>query len=128
MADGEKCIAGPMTRFADLFHFDRQMIDRVESAVLLSVVGSGLAICVLGAAVYDVGPNAFGLVENLVFPHGSRAPGRPVCLARRSPGRVNLRDSPIFRLGAQADSGGRSCPPHRVYGALMRSVLVRAHH
>jgi hypothetical protein len=43
-----------MTQFADLFHFDKQMIDRVESAVLLSLVGSGLAVCVLGAAVYDV--------------------------------------------------------------------------
>jgi hypothetical protein len=44
-----------MTQFADLFHFDKQMIDRMESVVLLSVIGTGLVICVLGATVYDVG-------------------------------------------------------------------------
>ena len=30
-------------------------IDRVESALLLSLIGGGLALCVLGAAVYDIG-------------------------------------------------------------------------
>ena len=32
-----------------------QKIDRAESAVLLSLIGSGLGLCVLGAAVYDIG-------------------------------------------------------------------------
>jgi hypothetical protein len=36
-------------------HVDKQKIDRVESAVLLSLIGGGLALCVLGAAVYDIG-------------------------------------------------------------------------
>jgi hypothetical protein len=30
-------------------------IDRVESALLLSLIGGGLALCVLGAAAYDIG-------------------------------------------------------------------------
>jgi hypothetical protein len=42
-----------MAHFAD--KLDWQTVDRVESAVLLSFVGSGLALCVLGAAVYDIG-------------------------------------------------------------------------
>jgi hypothetical protein len=44
-----------MAHFADRFHVDKQKIDRVESAVLLSLIGGGLALCVLGAAVYDIG-------------------------------------------------------------------------
>jgi hypothetical protein len=32
-----------------------QTIDRVESALLLSLIGGGLVLCVLGAAVYDIG-------------------------------------------------------------------------
>lgn len=42
-----------MAHFAD--KLDWQTIDRVESAVLLSFIGSGLVLCVLGAAVYDIG-------------------------------------------------------------------------
>jgi hypothetical protein len=44
-----------MAHFADKLHIDKRKIDRVESAVLLSLIGGGLAICVLGAAVYDIG-------------------------------------------------------------------------
>jgi hypothetical protein len=44
-----------MAHFAAKFHVDKQKIDRVESAVLLSLIGSGLGLCVLGAAVYDIG-------------------------------------------------------------------------
>jgi hypothetical protein len=44
-----------MAHFADKLHVDKQKIERVESAVLLSVIGSGLALCALGAAVHDVG-------------------------------------------------------------------------
>ncbi len=43
-----------MAHLANL-HVDKQIIDRVESAVLLSLIGSGLTVCVLGAAVYDFG-------------------------------------------------------------------------
>jgi len=44
-----------MTHFADKLHIDKQKIDRVESVVLLSLIGSGLALCVLGAVAYDIG-------------------------------------------------------------------------
>ena len=40
---------------ADKLHVDKQKIDRVELAVLLSLIGSGLGLCVFGAAVYDIG-------------------------------------------------------------------------
>ena len=36
-------------------YVDKQTIDRVELAVLLSLIGGGLALCVLGASVYDIG-------------------------------------------------------------------------
>jgi hypothetical protein len=44
-----------MAHFAAKLHVDKQKIDRVESAVLLSLIGSGLGLSVLGAAVYDIG-------------------------------------------------------------------------
>ena len=44
-----------MAHFADKLHVDKQAIDRVESAVLLFFIGGGVALCVLGAAVYDIG-------------------------------------------------------------------------
>ena len=44
-----------MAHFAAKLHVDKQSIDRAESVVLLSLIGSGLGICVLGAAVYDIG-------------------------------------------------------------------------
>ena len=44
-----------MAHFAGELHVDKQTIDRVESAVLLSLIGGGLALCVLGASVYDIG-------------------------------------------------------------------------
>ena len=44
-----------MAHFADKLHVDKQKIDCLESAVLLSLIGSGLGLCVLGAAVYDIG-------------------------------------------------------------------------
>jgi len=37
-------------------HFvDKQSLDRVNSFIMLSLVGSGLAACVIGAAIFDVG-------------------------------------------------------------------------
>jgi hypothetical protein len=44
-----------MAHFTDKLHIDTQKIDRVESVVLLSLIGGGLALCVFGAAVYDIG-------------------------------------------------------------------------
>ena len=44
-----------MARFADQLYFDKQKIDGVESSVLLTIIVGGLALCVLGAAIYDIG-------------------------------------------------------------------------
>jgi hypothetical protein len=44
-----------MAHFADKLHIDKHKIDRAESAVLLSLIGGGLGLCVLGAAAYDIG-------------------------------------------------------------------------
>jgi hypothetical protein len=44
-----------MAHFAGKLHVDKQAIDRVESVVLISLIGGGLTLCVLGATVYDVG-------------------------------------------------------------------------
>jgi hypothetical protein len=44
-----------MTHLADKLHIDKQKIDRVESVVLLCLIGGGLAFCVLGATAYDIG-------------------------------------------------------------------------
>jgi hypothetical protein len=52
---GAYCIRLVMARFADKFYFDKQKIDGVESAVLLTIIVGGLALCVLGAAIYDIG-------------------------------------------------------------------------
>jgi hypothetical protein len=53
---GTYCITvTAMARFADKLHLDKQKIDGVESAVLLSIIVGGLALCVLGAAIYDMG-------------------------------------------------------------------------
>jgi hypothetical protein len=34
---------------------DKQTLERVENAIMLSVIGTGLAVCAFGAIVYDVG-------------------------------------------------------------------------
>ncbi|HTZ03783.1 MAG TPA: hypothetical protein VMC05_15735 [Xanthobacteraceae bacterium] len=43
-----------MTHLADKAHFDKRTLARVNSAVLLGMIGGGLAICVLGAVAYDL--------------------------------------------------------------------------
>jgi hypothetical protein len=40
---------------ADKAHLDRDTIARVNSAVMLGVIGSGLVACSIGAFIYDVG-------------------------------------------------------------------------
>ena len=39
-------------------------IDRVESAVLFSLIGGGLIVCALGASVYDFG-RLFSILVNI---------------------------------------------------------------
>jgi hypothetical protein len=45
-----------MAHLVDKIHLpDKQKLDRVESVIVLGLIGSGLAACVLGAVVYDFG-------------------------------------------------------------------------
>jgi hypothetical protein len=44
-----------MAHLADKAHVDRRTLARVNSAILLGLIGGGLAVCVLGALIYDVG-------------------------------------------------------------------------
>jgi len=44
-----------MAQLAGKLHVNWQRIDRVESVVLLCLIGGGLTLCVLGAAAYDIG-------------------------------------------------------------------------
>jgi hypothetical protein len=38
----------------DWSHFNKGTLDRVESAIVLGLIGSGLAACALGAFIYDI--------------------------------------------------------------------------
>lgn len=44
-----------MAHLADKTHFDRHTLARVNSAIMLGLIGGGLLVCVLGAVIYDVG-------------------------------------------------------------------------
>jgi hypothetical protein len=45
-----------MAHLVDKAHFvDKQTLDRLNSAIVLGLIGTGLAACVLGAFIYDVG-------------------------------------------------------------------------
>jgi hypothetical protein len=49
-------MAHRMTHLVDKAHLvDKRMLERVERAVLLGLVGTGLAVCAFGAIVFDVG-------------------------------------------------------------------------
>ncbi len=39
----------------DSGHFKKSTLDRVESAIVLGLVGSGLVACAVGALIYDLG-------------------------------------------------------------------------
>jgi hypothetical protein len=39
----------------DRVHFDKGTLDRVESVIVLGLVGSGLLACAIGAFVFDLG-------------------------------------------------------------------------
>jgi hypothetical protein len=46
----------PMVHLLGKTHFvDKQSLDRLNSAIMLGLFGSGLAACVIGAAIYDIG-------------------------------------------------------------------------
>lgn len=44
-----------MAHLAEKIHFDKETFDRLNSVILLALVGSGLAACALGALIFDVG-------------------------------------------------------------------------
>ena len=48
-------MAHRMAHFADKAHLDRDTLGGLNSALMLGLVGSGLAACVIGAFIYDVG-------------------------------------------------------------------------
>ena len=48
-------MAHRMAHFADKAHLDRDTLARLNSALMLGLVGSGLAACVIGASIYDIG-------------------------------------------------------------------------
>jgi hypothetical protein len=37
------------------FHTDRHLVERANGALLLTLVGGGLLVCAIGAAVVDIG-------------------------------------------------------------------------
>jgi hypothetical protein len=43
-----------MIHLAGKTHFDKHTLDRVEGAIVLGLMGFGLAACAIGAVVYDV--------------------------------------------------------------------------
>jgi hypothetical protein len=44
-----------MAQIVECVHFiDKQMLDRLSTAILLVLVGSGLAACMVGALTYDL--------------------------------------------------------------------------
>ena len=45
-----------MAHFVEKRHFAyKQKLDRMESAIMLGVIGGGLMACAVGAFVYDIG-------------------------------------------------------------------------
>ena len=48
-------MAHRMAHFADKAHLDRHTLARVNSAVMLGLIGGGLVACALGAFIYDIG-------------------------------------------------------------------------
>jgi hypothetical protein len=49
-------MAHRMAHFVDKAHFvDRQTLARLNTAIVLGLIVTGLAACALGAMVYDVG-------------------------------------------------------------------------
>ena len=44
-----------MAHLAEKAHFDKQTLARVNSAIMLGLIGGGLAVCVFGASIYDLG-------------------------------------------------------------------------
>jgi hypothetical protein len=44
-----------MAHLVDKVHVDKHTLARVNTVLMLGLIGTGLAVCVFGAAVYDLG-------------------------------------------------------------------------
>jgi hypothetical protein len=56
MTDWKPVRMAVMAHCADKTHFvDKHTLARLNSALMLGAIGSGLAACVLGALIYDIG-------------------------------------------------------------------------
>jgi hypothetical protein len=44
-----------MAHFADRLHVDSSTLTRIQSAVIVGSIGSGLLACALGAFIFDLG-------------------------------------------------------------------------
>jgi len=44
-----------MAQLADKAHFDKHTLGRLNTVIMLSLIGSGLAACAIGAVIYDFG-------------------------------------------------------------------------
>lgn len=48
-------MAHRMAHLADKAHFDKATLARVNTALMIGLIGSGLAACAIGALIYDLG-------------------------------------------------------------------------
>jgi hypothetical protein len=48
-------MAHRMAHLADKAHLDREALSRLNSALMLGLIGSGLLACAIGAFIYDIG-------------------------------------------------------------------------
>jgi hypothetical protein len=48
-------MAHRMAHFGDRVHLDRGTLTRIQSAVIVGSIGSGLLACALGAFIFDLG-------------------------------------------------------------------------
>jgi len=44
-----------MAHLIDKAHLDKDTLARVNTVLMLGLIGTGLAVCVFGAVVYDLG-------------------------------------------------------------------------
>jgi hypothetical protein len=44
-----------MVHFADKAHIDKHALARLNAAILIGAIGSGMAACAIGAVIYDFG-------------------------------------------------------------------------
>jgi hypothetical protein len=48
-------VSSDLAHFGDRVHLDRGTLTRIQSAVIVGSIGSGLLACALGAFIFDLG-------------------------------------------------------------------------